>query len=90
MSKYSHINWEELIQEQKDSGLTVSQFCESKEINEKAFYSHKKKFRKLDDDTSSFERVIIDDSETVGFKVNGILFEFDEKYLTRFLRAFIS
>ena len=87
MSKYSNINWEEMIQEQKESGLTISQFCKSKEINEKAFYNYKKKFK---NENGLFKSVVIEKPETIRIRINGIVFEFDKKYLSTIMGSLVS
>lgn len=90
MSKYSNIDWKSMIQEQMESGLTVSKFCESKNIHEKAFYSYKRKFKdKETNATVSFEPVTVEHSSFVSLKINGIMLEFDKEFLPQILKAIV-
>ena len=39
-------NWPELFEEQKQSGKTISEFCEEKGVHYTSFYKNRKKLRK--------------------------------------------
>lgn len=81
-----------MVQEQQESGMTVSKFCESKDINEKAFYNYKRKFKETKDTapTVSFEPVVVEPPSSVSIKVNGILLEFDRDLLPLILKVLVS
>jgi len=46
--------WQQLIQQQKQSGLTVAQFCRENHISESNFYLKLKKFREANSSLSTF------------------------------------
>ncbi|MGN0350118.1 MAG: IS66 family insertion sequence element accessory protein TnpA [Roseburia sp.] len=85
MGKYTNLDWESIVQEQMDSGLTIAQFCEQKNIGEKAFYNYRKKISASKD--ISFAPVIVENPSMMKLKVNGILFEIEREHLKPFLEA---
>lgn len=85
MGKYTNLDWKSIVQEQMDSGLTIAQFCEQKNIGEKAFYNYRKKISESKD--ISFAPVIVENPSMMKIKVNGILFEIEREHLKPFLEA---
>ena len=55
MRRRSQEEWEQLIQQQKDSGQTAKKFCQAHDLNEHYFSCVKYRFRKQEKKASQFQ-----------------------------------
>ena len=72
--------WTQVFQDQKESGLPITQYCKQNGIIESTYYYYREKYlkKKSDDvvlatrDVSMFQQITIESSEEISFKVNGL------------------
>lgn len=46
--------WRQILEDQQQSGLTISEFCRQQKISVSCFFSQRKKHRAVNDTTSAF------------------------------------
>lgn len=59
MARRSFHEWQTIIEQQEASGLSVTEFCEQQQINQKYFYARRDTLRKKKQDkpTASFVKI---------------------------------
>ena len=63
-------DWDKIINEWKNSNLSVESFCKEQQIARSTFYKYKRKSKQNNE--SIFEPVVIKPNDTVSFIINGV------------------
>lgn len=66
--------WKRILQDQKESGMTIKKYCEDNHINQKTFYDYKKRFNQLD---VRFQEVKLKQDKIIHLKIDGVRIEID-------------
>jgi len=73
MKRRTQDEWRELIAQQKESGLSASQFCNERDINDKYFSTIKYKLKEKSNNKQSFQALgMLSGSQSITLRSKGV------------------
>lgn len=73
MKRRTQDEWRELIKQQQDSGLSASQFCKERDINDKYFSTIKYKLKEKDTRQNGFQAVgVLSGNQSITLRSKGV------------------
>lgn len=84
--------WQQLIDQQHKSGLTIARFCKEHQISESCFYRKKREVQQKQHENVLIPVVadILNDDEKISFSLNGLKLEFDSDCADEQLKRIIK
>jgi len=87
------IDWTRIIEDQKNSGLTITKYCKENNLSEYTFKYHKYSSPKILNEPLTMIPVVCDAPKNVSFKLNGVSIEvssnIDDQMLRKIARSFL-
>lgn len=89
--------WAQVFQNQKESGLPITQYCKQNDIIESTYYYYREKYlRKKSNeevlathDISMFQQITIESNDEISFKVNSLTISCRKDYIKSILEALL-